>query len=83
MVSIISTLPATHLAYSNAGAFSWLKKFTIIYSYMAHTSNFTEFSRGPSVAARLGPGTDFGGTVSGMTGPTLSVVFPQPLYLAS
>ena len=35
------------------------------------------------MAAMLGLGTDFGGTVSGMTGPTISVVFPQPLYLAS
>ena len=55
---------------------SWLKKFTVIPSYMAHASNFTEFSRGPSVVAILGLGTDFGGTVSGMTGPTISVLFP-------
>ena len=83
MVRIICTLSAAHVAYFNAGVFSLLKKFAIILSYMAHTSNFTEFSRRPSVAAKLGLGTDFGGTVSGMTGPTISVVFPQPLYLAS
>ena len=83
MVRIICTLSAAHVAYFNAGAFSLLKKFTIISSYTAHASDFTEFSRGPSVAAILGPGTDFEGTVSGMTGPTISVVFPQPLYLAS
>ena len=64
MVRIICTLSAAHVAYSNAGAFSLLKKFAIIPSYMAHTSNFTEFSRGPFVAAILGLGTDLGGGLS-------------------
>ena len=61
MVSIVSTLSAAHVAYFNGGSFGLLKKFAIILSYMAHASNFTEFSRGPSVAAILGLGTDFGG----------------------